>query len=187
MFECFADFKDFVSILQGIATILAIVFGGLWFWQRRQKLPRAKATHKIQSWQLPDKRWLLRVTTYIENNGEVLLEFHHGFIRVQQMMPWPDEITPPPMDTKDGQTEVEWKQLAQMNIDFKTGQREIEPHETDEIHAEFILPSEVEMVVVYSYLHNVKKPYEDPFFPRDNNQKDIGWSATTIHKLTASE
>ena len=187
MFECFTGFKDFVSVVQGIATILAIAAAGIWFWQRRQKLPRAKATHKIQSWQLPDKRWLLRVTTYVEKTGEVLLEFHNGFVRVQQMIPWPDKIAPPPLKTEDGKTEVEWPLLAQMDIDFKIGQREIEPHESDEIYTEFILPNEVEMVVVYTYLRNVKKPYEDPFYPRENSQKDIGWSATSIHTLTTNK
>lgn len=187
MFECFAGFKEFVSVLQSVATILAIVFAGLWFWQRRQKLPRAKASHKIQSWRLSDNRWLLRVTTCVENTGEVLLEFHNGFVRVQQMMPWPDVVIPPPPKTVDGKTEVEWPLLAEMEIDFKAVQREIEPHETDEIYAEFILPSEVVMVVAYTYLRNVKKPYEDPLSSRDNIQKEIGWSAITIHTLTTRE
>ena len=46
MLECDAGFKDFVAVLQGVATTLAIVFAGIWFWQRRHKLPRAKAAHR---------------------------------------------------------------------------------------------------------------------------------------------
>jgi len=177
----FANAKDWVDLIQGLLTIVAIGAGGYWFWRRRQQLPRAKTSHEIQSWKLPDGRWLLRVCVTIENLGEILLELEHGFTRVQQMRPWPEKIESPPAKTLDRKTEVEWSLLVQMDVDFKNQQREIEPHESDMIPFEFVVTADVEVVVIYTYIRNKKKKFKQS--PFTSQMKEIGWSVTTVHEL----
>jgi hypothetical protein len=97
------------------------------------------------------------------------------------MRPWPDQIEPPPPKTVDRKTEVEWPGLAEMEVDFKNQQREIEPHECDTIPFEFVVPGEAEMVVIYTYLRNKARKFKQT--PFSSEMKEIGWSVTTVYDL----
>lgn len=44
--------------------------------------------------------------------------------------------------------------------------------ETDELHFDFVVDSDVQVVVIYSYLKNVKK-----------RRREIGWNVTLVYDL----
>ena len=169
-----------IQTLQLLIVSIAIVVGGIWtyilFVRKRQKYPRANITHGVEHWPIADGKTLLRVTVNISNECEILLPLVSGFTRVQQMMPWPpkllESIRCNKEFIKEGQTEVEWPLLKQRSFPFDRREREIEPGETDELHFDFIIDSDVQVIAVYSYLKNAKK-----------RRRDIGWNATSIYDL----
>ena len=169
-----------LQTLQLLIMSIAIVVGGIWtyilFVRKRQKYPRANITHRVEHWPVSDGKTLLRVTVNISNEGEILLSLVSGFTRVQQMMPWPPEllefIKRDKEFVKGGQTEVEWPLLKQRPFPFEKREREIEPGEIDEVHFDFIIDPEVQIVVLYSYLKNKRKW-----------RREIGWNTTSVYEL----
>lgn len=166
--------------LQSLLAMSAIVVGGFWtyrlFVQRRQRYPRANITQQIAHYPLANNKVLLRATVRICNEGEILLSLLSGFSRVQQMIPCADELCEDleKRDDKDGQCEpeAEWPLLRERKLKFKKGEREIEPGESDELHFDFVIDSDVEVIVIYSYLKNAKK-----------RRPEIGWNVTSIYDL----
>jgi hypothetical protein len=167
-----------VEVAEGIATILAIVVGGIWsymlFVRTRQKYPRASVTHRITHRPLDSERQLVVVDVILHNTGEVLLSLESSETRVQEVLPLPsgllgsDNATP----VRDGSTEVEWPLLESSERTWKQGEFEIEPGEVDQVTYDFIVGSDVETIRVYSYFRNTTK-----------EKKQIGWGLTTLYDL----
>jgi len=166
--------------LQVLLSMLAIVVGGIWayllFVKRRQRYPRANVTQQIGHYPLPNNKVLLRATVRICNEGEILLSLVSGFSRVQQMIPCSDDLCEVlrVRDDSDEQCEpeAEWPLLSERKLKFEKSEREIEPGEIDELHFDFIIDSDVQVIVIYSYLKNVKK-----------RRREIGWNVTSIYDL----
>jgi len=66
---------------------------------------------------------------------------------------------------------VRWPIIGDRPFDF-AGQRELEPQETDELVAEFIIDNNVEQVLAYSWIENKAKP-----------GRNIGWTLSTVIDL----
>lgn len=168
--------------IQGIVTVLAVVVGGVWayilFVRRRQRYPRANITQDLLHLDLADGKRLLRVTVRIKNEGEVLLSLASGFCRVQQLLPSSDDLANAlaalPND-RCVDSEVAWPQLAERRVEFRRGEREIEPGESDELCFDFIVDADVEVVSAYTYLKNVEK-----------RRREIGWGATSVLDLRSA-
>jgi hypothetical protein len=163
---------------QSLFTVGAIVAGGIWtymiFVKRRQRYPRANITQQIRHFPLPNNKVLLRATVRICNEGKILLPLVSGFSRVQQMIPCSDDLCEILKERDDGneqcEPEAEWPLLSELKLKFEKGEREVEPGETDELHFDFVIDSDVQVIVVYSYLKNAKK-------------RRLGWNATSIYDL----
>jgi len=166
--------------LQGVVTIVAIAVGGAWayllFVRRRQKYPRANLTQDLRCYPLRDNKLLLRATVRICNESEVLLSLASGLSRVQQVLPCTEDLVASLAkrihDDDACEPEVEWPLLEEWKVAFKKGEREIEPGESDELHFDFVVDSDVQVVVLYSYLKNVRK-----------RKREIGWNVTSIYDL----
>jgi hypothetical protein len=69
------DWKNIFSIVQSVATILALAVGGVWaytkFVYRREKEPRAEVDIDLGFVGIQDKRRLVEVSVYLENKGDV--------------------------------------------------------------------------------------------------------------------
>ena len=182
VFEWFKNGENLVLLraFQSLFTVAAIVAGGIWtymlFVRRRQRYPRANITHQIRHYPISDRKVLLRVTVRICNKGEILLSLASGFTRVQQVIPCPVDLCESVGKQEDSanqcEPEVEWPLLREKKLRSQRNKREIEPGETDELHFDFVIDSDVQVVVVYSYLKNVKK-----------RRREIGWNATSIYDL----
>jgi hypothetical protein len=168
--------KEVLDALQSLATIAAIIGGGIWFLSRRQRYPRADVTHNITHKVLPDGKLLLHVAVRISNKGEVLLTLISGITRVQQMLPLSSSVVESINEgldpVKKGQTEIEWPPLYSRESEWKEGKLEIEPGESDHINHDFILEAGVQTVEVYTYFKNAMK-----------SGKEIGWQLTTVYDL----
>jgi len=171
--------KEIADIVQAFFTVAAIIGGGIWFYRRRQRYPRADVTHAITHKALPNGKFLLHVAVTISNKGEVLLSLISGVTRIQQMLPLPasvlDTINKGLDPVKKGQTEVEWPLIGERKPKWGEGKIEIEPGESDHIDIDYILEGSVKSVEVYSYFKNASK-----------RGKEIGWQLTTVYDLNVA-
>lgn len=188
---CFLNLvRDYQAVFHLGVTIIAIIFAAGWtyklFVKRRQKYPHANITHQVEHWPISGDKILLRVIVKISNEGEILLPLVSGFTRVQQMMPWPPELLESIKQgkefIKEGQAEVEWPLLRQRDLAFEKGEREIEPSETDELLLDFIIDSGTQVVVLYSYLRNERKP-KWKWIRIWKQRPEMGWNTTSIYDL----
>lgn len=71
-----------------------------------------------------------------------------------------------------GSSEILWDTLGDRHCDFSGDGCEVEPGETEEFIFDFVIPSEVIKVQVYTHVENITK-----------STKNIGWNTTTIHDV----
>jgi len=177
--------KDPIEMAHSLLNMLGLVVGSIWaylaFGRKREKFPRASIKHKFSLIKLDESQQILRVELEIENLGDTLLKLDYVLSRIQQVMPLantedglfepqPSEITP----------EIEWPLIAEREIKYASGERELEPKEPDAFQFDYILGSKIETVVVYSYVKNfLKKP---GLFSR-KAPKEVGWMKTEILHL----
>jgi len=167
-----ATIKDSLSIVQSLLICLSIISAGVWFYLQRDPLPKANITHEITHRRItPEFTWL-HVSISITNVGKRLLHLDSGFTRIQNNLP----SDPAVADLiKTGKSpfspetfRIPWPLIDSYNLNLTI---DIEPGETDILNHDFIIPSEVRTVKVYSYFERLQ---------------DLGWSKTTIYDITPS-
>jgi hypothetical protein len=167
--------KDWVDLLQGITTIVAIIAGIWLFYKKRQPFPKAKITHTVVSKIISQNKGLVRVTLNITNQGEVLLSTNEAWVGIQQIAPCPKEIEAEmvkdinSISRLEKSHEVAWTSLGHKKIQTMY---KIEPSEDEEIYFDFVIESYIKTIIVYSYTRNLKM-----------RNRDIGWNKTTIHDV----
>jgi hypothetical protein len=174
--------KDILSMLESVFTIIAIIVGGVWTYQkfiiRRQKYPHANMLHEIKHLTINDNKLLLNVKVHIENIGEILLEMKSGFTAIYRILPISDDdmllIETNKMERSEKGNEIEWPEIDCTEVKYAEGDLEIEPSENDEVCFDFILNSEDQAICIYSYFENIKK---------SKHEHEIGWHVTSIYDL----
>ncbi len=171
-----------VDIVKSIVMILAVLVGGIWAWllfiKTRQRYPRAETSHNIQSWTIADGDSLLHMTLNIKNIGEVLLSIEAIELRVQQVIPFDQELARNIVDGVDlieeNESEIEWPEIYSRKLVRQQGDLEIEPGEMDQIHFDAIIPKVAKTIEVYTHIKNEKKRRRD---------KSLGWPLTTLYSI----
>jgi hypothetical protein len=157
--------KDVANSVQSVATVLAITIGGIWTYRRfvkgRGHLPKASTQLDVSFWRLPDERRLVRAALTIKNEGDVLLKIPSGYIWIQQMKPWPDEV----ISNTCSKLEMPWPLVEERDI---KSAYEIEPKESEIVQMDFVIPDIYTQVLVYSHLKNGAK------------SGNIGWITSTV-------
>lgn len=175
--------KDYVDVAQNCIATVAILIGGFWTWmlfvKNRLPYPRANIKHQISHKTISKNKVLLRVVIQITNSGDTLLSPESGFIRIQQVAPWPKELLEA---IKKGNasaiyqdTELDWPLIEERKLDFVKKKQEIEPGEVDELCCDFII-DKVETVLVYSFVKN-----------RIKRKKGVGWNTTSCYDFKTSK
>ena len=199
---CLDDWQTVAEIAQAVFTILAILVAGVWTYrlyrQKRQRYPRAAVAHTVL-WEQIGQQALVRAVVRVENIGEVLLRLDRSELILQQVLPL-TKVLQEKVDTGGelpeaiDSCEFEWEALAQKPCNWSTEPREVEPQEADEFHFDFLIPSSVERVQLYSYFRNVRK--NEQWWSRLRTwavakrsgtppaRKEIGWNTTTLHNLS---
>lgn len=184
MEPCLSNINVIVQIIQAVISIFAIIVAGIWgYWlfiKTREKYPRAIISHHITHKNLTENKVLLHVVIVISNPGNVLLSLISLETRIQQMIPPPikliESIDQGLDPVQKGETEINWPMIDSLEMIMEKGDYEIEPKEIQEIQFDFILNTDVESVVVYSYLKNEMK-----------RGREIGWDKTTIYNLNIKD
>lgn len=169
--------QTWADIFQGFATTLGVIAAGFWSWllfvRQRQRFPRAEATHKITFIDLTPSLLLARITVAVENVGSVLIQLVDGYVEVYQIRPvqpaLEDVLVSDRLPLQKGGTELDWPMIGRREFNPEAEPHEIEPSESDEYHFDFIIPSSVKTVAVYSYFRNTLK-----------GKREIGWNHTTL-------
>lgn len=176
------DAKDLGQAIQAYMTGAAIVAGAIWFYWRRERLPRARISHRIETVCISEGKRLVRITAEVHNIGTVLLSLHKGVAWVEQIKPEINPVDIPIERSTQTATVIEGARIGHITIDWdKEHIHQIEPGEIEEIPLDFHIDPAVEAISVYTYISNTAvtikiKKWNQP-------TKQIGWSATSLFNI----
>ena len=172
--------KDLFSIIQAALTSVGIIVAGIWtyflFVRQRLRFPKVDIELFIKDTILPEDARFIHAEIKVNNLGHVILKSDYSELRLRKIVPIHDEIKqhieggfdPVPRD----KTEIEWPMVAGRNWKWNKKEFEIEPGESDSLHADYIIESNIKVAEFYFYLSNAKK-----------KSKNIGWTLTKIHEF----
>jgi hypothetical protein len=172
--------KDLADLVQAAAVFLGVVVGGLWtylhFIRKRVPYPRAKLDLQVYDSILTESSRLVHAVILINNTSEVLLSPDRGELRIRQVVPLPPELRETVQAGRDpvpeGKAEIEWPIIEMREWQWGKHDFEIEPGESDSLHADFIIQSNIEVVEFYCFISNPKK-----------KRNPLGWPLTKLHTL----
>ncbi len=162
--------KDIISILQSIFTIAAIIAGTWWFFFQAEASPRVEISHSVVHRKIHNQWIWVYASISLSNVGKRPVHFNSITVWLQKILPLDKNIKyKMEQGTKiiNEKGDVEWPligELYQSTIDIK-----IEPGEKDKINYEFLVPSYVKTVKLYSFLQK--------------EGTNIGWSLASIYDL----
>ena len=174
------SFAKIAAAAESIVTACGIIAAGIWtyfhFQRKRERFPRATVSHSTSNFPLDDGRTILRVAANVTNSGDVLLCLGHARTRVQHLFPVPQEIERLVRDDLDpfssGECELPWPMLGAREWNVEQGLGEVEPGEAEVLCSDFVIPSGIEQVLLYTYVSNQSKPADE-----------IGWSDSVVVSL----
>ncbi len=194
--------KDVASIIQSVLTIIAIIVAAIWFSMRAEATPKANISHTLKHEQITDKWTWVHVGVIISNPGVRRLELRHGTFRIQGITPLADVIKEKiqkgeaiiPKD--DGI--VKWPTIGKIFVN-ENGKREviceneyenrdisidIDPGESQKVVVEFLVPSFLKAVRIYSHVYRDQSSWEKVkyFFGLEKVEK-YGWYEVSIYDL----
>lgn len=193
-----------VSIAQAIVTIIAIVLGGIFAWQRRLIFrhwqPHVTISHDVTHRQVSPENVHVEITAILHNSSQVKVELRDGLFTVEQLAPVSDEY----VEQLYGKTFVdkeryeapEWHCLKEIRLEWEEDELVAEPGEKVAVTLEYIVPNYVESILITTYFYNTRVMGKIPaaFNPRDAQRKKQrwwpwrmsgprGWIRTTAHDI----
>ena len=180
------SFKDSATIVQAIGTIVAIATGGVFAFHRLQLFrtfePHLTISHQVSYRPIGESYVHIAVTATLYNSSKVKIEIRKGFFLLQQIAPVSDEeveyLYTQVFDDME-QNSIQWPTLDEFERDWDRGELIVEPGESHPETFEFIVSTEVDSVVIYTYFHNSRFP--------QRAQTAEGWGATTVSGIMYRE
>ena len=175
------DIRNISQAIQGLFTVLAIIVGGIWtyfiFIKNRSSHPIINLDLSYDKFEVDGNKRLIHVHLRIENNGLVLLYSKEAELRLRQVTPLPveviEDINQGHDPIKENEQEIWWPLEASREWSWAKESFEIEPKESDTLHADFVIDKEIEVVQFYFHLTNSSK-----------TKKQLGWTLTKMINLT---
>lgn len=158
-----SQLKDIIDIAHNIIVILAIIAAGIWFYLKGQIRPKIDIAHEIICQNIHKDNNLVNVVINIRNIGETPIEIINGIVRLQKIAPLSDDLK---KDIDSGVDIIDknfgivlWpyacKEKEKVEYEIKNSIY-IEVGETRRIDYDFIIPSDVKMIKLYSYFVDSK-------------------------------
>jgi hypothetical protein len=170
------------AMAQSLATVVGLIVAGIWtyllFVKNRLGKPCATPAHSVTTQALDSGELLIHVGVTLKNDSVVLMKITSGEIRILPLSPLPHDVAQGLGEyrkrKRKGELELCWPEAARWAAEFDWAKepREIEPHESDTFHVDFVVSEPIDSFEVYSFLHNESK-----------SGRNIGWTATTIHVI----
>ncbi len=180
--------KDLAGIFQSAITVFAIVIGGVFAWFKLQAFrdfePHLTISHEVRHRIISESYLHIDVTATLYNSSRVKMDFHEAFALLQKIAPTSDEEVERLhakafVDLKrEGSQylvleDFQWPALYEVPRIWDVNELMIEPGESHRETYEFIVSTEVESVIVYTFYYN----------SQDNSKAPEGWGATTVYDI----
>lgn len=171
-----------IDLFLKIATIIAIIVGGLWTYKlfilHREAYPKANISYRIEERKLSEEYNFIQVFVRIENSGNTVLRLLRGDVRLFDIS-FPNEnienelreFGKPAFRKKEI---FDWTTIQFVKIEWPEGKIEIEPSEADQLDFEFIIPSQYKVIKIYSWFTNMEK---------NVGGETIGWTASKLYNI----
>jgi hypothetical protein len=178
------EFKDWVDILQAAFTIAAMIVGGIWtyrmFIKKREHYPGINLSFTIDCMEVDETHNLVHVAILHENIKETLLKAKTAELRLRCVLPLPasieKELRTGADPVSNEYASIEWPMILERNWTFTEELPfEIEPGESDSMHADFFVDKQVKIIQFYYYIANIEK-----------KGKNLGWALTQYYQIPAT-
>ena len=197
-------FLDWARIAQSLATVAAIVVGGILAWRNlhlfRSREPHVTITHRISHRVIGARYVHIAVTATLHNSSRVNVEFRDGAFTLQQIAPVLDEEIEnlyAQVFVDEKQTYLQWATLDNARRSWDEDGLVVEPGESETETYEFIVSRDVESVAITTHFYNSRVLGK---IPDDTELQDaprrrgglrrwrevrgpLGWSRTTIYDI----
>ena len=187
-----------ITWIRELTTIIALFVGVIWFVYQEEAIPKANITHEIADRLLTkESRWV-HVAITITNPGKTMLILGDGTIRIQQILPLNDSIAKALAHlgknndangiTANENHVVYWPPLyADYHPRLPV---QIAPGEAATVYCEFVIPSSLKTVKIYSDFSERKASSGDLlklyFAWRNPERPRLVWQTTTIYDPRSS-
>jgi len=155
---------DILSIISGIIVSLGAVVAVIWAIykdrKRRARVPKVNLSQEVRAIRLTDDKICIHTSVEIKNIGEVILFLCSAKNIAYQIRPLGDSVK----RALGGQEnlyngldkEIDWPILDRKEVKWDQN-IEIEPGEEDTVSFDLVIPSNIEVVQVYTHFPNVAK------------------------------
>ena len=170
--------------IQSAVTSVAIVVGGVFALFKLQIFrafePHLTITQEVSHRTVGDKYVHIVVAATLHNSSRVRVDLSEGLFRLQHVRPLPDaeiERLYAEVFVDYVERDLQWPTLDEATRKWGENEASVEPGESHQETCEFIVRADVQSVLVYTFMHNVKAP--------DDAASSEGWTATTVHDIVA--
>lgn len=175
---------DAVSVIYAIGVLTAICVGGFFANQKLQLFrtfqPHLTVSHEVSHRLIGDSYIHIFVTATLHNRSRVKVELRQAEFALQRVAPASDEhIEQLYADVfhYEKHEDIPWDTLDDVNRNWSKNKRIriIEPSELHKEPFEFIVSTDVESVLVYTYFYN--QEYSQ------GSRSAHGWGSTTVYDI----
>lgn len=175
---------DSARIIQALGVLIAICVGGFFANQKLQLFrtfqPHLTVSHEVSHRLIGDSYIHIFVTATLHNRSRVKVELRKAEFALQRVAPTSDEhIEQLYADVfhYEKYEDIRWDTLDDVNRNWSKNKRIriIEPSELHKETFEFIVSTDVECVLVYTYFYNQE-------YSRGSRSAK-GWGVTTVYDI----
>ena len=180
--------RDVVGIIQLFAWAFLIVAGGIFAYRKlrvfRDFEPHLTVTHEVTHRRIGTQYTHIAVTATLKNSSNVRVEIREGYFQLSQIAPIDDDsivaLYRQTFDNDGGDDiqYIQWPLLDNLTRASDANPLVIEPGEAHLETGEFIVSSEVETVLIFSYFYNSQFV--------EGSKSAQGWTATTAYDIVFS-
>ena len=201
-----------IDSAESVFTIVAIAIAGIFAWRNgiifRHRSPHIDITHEVTHRAISDRYNHLAVTVNLHNSSNVKVEFRDGLFVLQHLAPMPDEEVEYLYDSAsayvydEGMNVIQWDTLEEIWSAWNKDELSVEPGQTVAHTVDFLVPWDVESVLVTTYMFNSKtmgkinNNFVNPDdAPKQRNRllrwREVegprGWTRITAHDILLEE
>ena len=175
--------KDAAATVQAVGTVIAIYVGGAFALYRlnifRSFEPHLTITQEVSHRPISDSYVHIAVTATLHNSSKVRIDLREGFFQLFHLRPLSDEDVEELYDEvfiDERDQYIQWEILDEAPRAWLENELIIEPEGLHQETCDFIVSTEVESVIVYSYFYNSVSNAHTP--------SSEGWTSTTVYDIS---
>ncbi|MGA7577970.1 MAG: hypothetical protein ACLQUW_01540 [Desulfobaccales bacterium] len=178
-----SKWKDITEIVKSVFIVAGIIGTGYWFFEQGEVRPRADIAHEITYRHISKDYTWIHVSVIVKNIGMTPIRIEKGKVYIQQILPLSKNLEGN-LKTKNNIVDknffiVIWPNACEDNTIYNINQRLlIEPGEVNRKYFEFVIPSNITTIKVYSYFENTQRSWVYWI-----KYISVGWKTATIYDI----